>query len=157
LLPISLVISNLLTFVFELIILAVVAVLTGEGISSRWLALPVIVLIQSVLNLGGAFVAARLNDSFRDVQQIIPFLFRLLMYASGVMFDIRAYAETGPAWVQTFVRWNPMVEVVELYRWVFLGSAVDGGGLLRLVVVASVLLVVGFRFFRAAELRYGRA
>ncbi len=44
--------------------------------------------MHSAFNLGGAFIAARLNDAFRDVQQIIPFVFRLLVYVSGVMFPI---------------------------------------------------------------------
>ena len=54
--------------------------------------------VHSALNLGGAFIAARLNDSFRDVQQIIPFVFRLLTYLSGVMFPLGRYlTATRPA------------------------------------------------------------
>jgi teichoic acid transport system permease protein len=157
LLPISVLISNVLTFAFELSILAGVALVTGEGVSQRWLALPLVLLVHSALNLGGAFVAARLNDSFRDVQQIIPFLFRLGMYASGVMFDIQRYAADGPSWVRTFIHWNPLVQVVQVYRWLFLGTPLDVGAVVRYVAIAGLLLVVGFRFFRSAELRYGRA
>ena len=57
-------------------------------------------LLHSGLNLGGAFIAARLNDSFRDVQQIIPFFFRLLMYLSGVMFPFEPFSpRNAPATV----------------------------------------------------------
>ena len=109
-----------------------------------------------MLNLGGAFIAARLNDMFRDVQQIIPFVMRLGMYASGVMFPIRERMVDAPGWVQTIVRWNPMVTVLDLYRWIFMDWTVDFDAVVRLVVIAVVLLVVGFRFFTAAESRYGR-
>src|SRR5690606_21538846 len=64
LLPISLVLSKVITFAFEIIVLAVVSLLTGESLSLRWLALPVLLVAHSLFNLGGAFIAARLNDSF---------------------------------------------------------------------------------------------
>ena len=67
LLPVSVVISRLLTFGFQLAVIGVVAVATGEGISRRWLVLPLVLLVHTAFNLGGAFVAARLNDAVRDV------------------------------------------------------------------------------------------
>lgn len=155
-LPLSSVFSNLLSFGFELSIIAGLALMTGEGITARWLALPVVVLLQSVLNLGLALVTARLNDMFRDVQQLIPFVMRLGIYASGVMFDVRARAAEAPGWIRTAIEWNPLVALIDTYRWVFLGTPVSGGELARLIVVALVVLVVGFRFFVAAESSYGR-
>jgi teichoic acid transport system permease protein len=158
LIPLSTVVGRLLTFGFELSVLACVAVATGEGIHARWLALPVVMFVHSTLNLGGAYVAARLNDSYRDVQQLIPFLFRLLMYISGVMFPIRKYLgdDLNP-WLRRLIEWNPLFAILELYRAVFLGTPVDWRITLNLVVFASVVLVLGFRFFRAHELEYGRA
>jgi len=155
-LPLSSVFSHLLTFGFELSIIAAVAMLTGEGMHQRWLLLPLVILLQTTLNLGLAFFTARLNDMFRDVQQIIPFLMRLLMYASGVMFDVRSRAADGPGWVHTIIEWNPLLALIDTYRWVFLGTPVSGGELLRLVIVALATLIVGFRFFVAAESSYGR-
>lgn len=155
-LPLSTVISHLLTFGFELIIIVSLVLLTGEGISTRWLLLPAVVGVHTVLNLGGALICARLNDMFRDVQEIIPFVMRLGMYASGVMFPIRAYAEDGPQWVRTFVDWNPMVALVDLYRWVFMNSPITSREVAHVLVVSFALLVIGFKFFVAAESRYGR-
>lgn len=159
LLPLSVVISRLLTFGFELSVLAFVAVLTGEGISRRWLALPLVLVVHTALNLGGAFIAARLNDAFRDVQQIIPFMFRLLLYVSGVIFPLERVlgTETGQnELIRTFVTWNPMVRILDLYRWVFLGMPLDLSGVVIAVGIAGAVLVFGFMFFRGAEWRYGR-
>lgn len=156
LLPVSAVISHLLTFGFELLILAGVAVVTGEGISMRWIALPFIVAVHTVFNLGGAFVMCRLNDSFRDVENIIPFIMRLAMYGSGVMFDIESRTQNAPPWVKTILDWNPLAEIINLYRWVFMGWPFDHGGVFRLIIVSFGLLIGGFRFFKAAEFRYGR-
>ena len=158
LLPLSIVIGRLLTFGFELMVLAAVAVATGEGVSMRWIALPLVMLVHTTFNLGGAFVAARLNDSFRDIQQLIPFVFRLLMYVSGVMFPIRQYLgdDVNP-WITRSIEWNPMVAMLDLYRAVFLGTPIDWTPTVRLLVVSLVLLLFGFRFFRARELDYGRS
>lgn len=158
LLPVSVVVERLLTFLFELAILAGVALITGEGLSLRWLALPLVLGVHTMLNAGGAFVTARLNDSFQDLQQIIPFLFRLGTYASGVMIPLSRFTSGDvPPWALTVITWNPIVSILEMYRWVFLGTPVDQMQVLRTLVIGAVLLVVGFRFFRAAEWRYGRA
>ena len=145
LLPLSIVVGRLMTFGFELSVLAAVAVITGEGLSARWLALPLVILLHTVLNLGGAFIAARLNDSYRDVEQLIPFLFRLLMYVTGVMFPIRAYLgdDVAPL-IKTLISWNPLVGLLDLYRSVFLGTPVDVGLTVRLTLFAVLILLFGF-------------
>jgi teichoic acid transport system permease protein len=141
-------------------VLVIVALATGEGISRRWLALPLVLLIHTAFNLGGAFVAARLNDAVRDVQQILPFIFRLLMYVSGVVFPIDsqriANADVPPLLLQ-LINLNPIVPLLNMYRWVFLGDAVAVDDLAYAIAASGALLAFGFWFFRASELRYGRA
>jgi teichoic acid transport system permease protein len=158
LLPLSVVISRLMAFVFQLAVIAGVALLTGEGVSRRWIILPVVVLVHTAFNAGGAFFAARLNDAFRDVQQIIPFVFRLLIYVSGVMFPIqgRLAGADVPNVVVQLVRLNPLVPLIDMYRWVFLGTPVGLDHVAYAVAFSAALLAVGFWFFRGAEMRYGR-
>jgi teichoic acid transport system permease protein len=159
LLPVSVVISRLLTFAFQLAVIVVVALGTGEGISRRWLALPLVILVHTALNLGGAFTAARLNDSYRDVEEIIPFMFRLLIFLSGVMFPIerRLAGANVPRALEVVINLNPMLPIINMYRWVFLGTPMGPGDAAYAVVAATALLAFGFWYFRAAELRYGRA
>lgn len=158
LLPVSVVVESLLGFMFELGILVLLALITGEQPSLRWLVLPVVVGLHSCLNLGGAFITARLNDAFQDMQQLVPFLFRLGTYISGVMFPLTRVTESAaPEWVKALVLGNPMVTILNLYRWVFMGTPIDVGYLLITIAFSIGLLVFGFRFFRAAEARYGRA
>lgn len=158
LLPVSVVVEHLLKFAFELAILAAVALLTGEGVSMRWLALPVVVALHSCLNLGGAFITARLNDAFQDVQQLIPFIFRIGTYISGVIVPVTRISDSNaPEWLKTLVLGNPIVTLLDLYRWCFMGTTINMGYLASTIVISIALLVFGFRFFRAAESRYGRA
>lgn len=158
LLPVSSVIADLLTFAFQLVVLCGVAIVTGQGLSRNLVVLPVIIAVHTALNLGGAFFAARLNDSYRDVQQLIPFFFRLLMYLSGVMFPVRQYLynENANPTIQRIIGLNPMVQILDLYRWVFLGTPVDLTRVTETLVIITAILIFGFRFFRAHELVYGR-
>lgn len=159
LLPVSVVASELLTFLIKIAVVAGLVVLSGIGFSERWLLLPLVILVHTALNLGGAMITARLNDAFKDIQQIIPFVFQLLRYVSGVMFPIdqllKAFGDNGLA--STLVSFNPIMRIIELYRWVFLGTALDWGSMARTAGLAVLVLWFGFRFFRAAEWRYGRA
>jgi len=158
LLPISVVVSRLISFGIELSLLAGFTLLSGVGLSRRLLLLPVVILIHTSFNLGGALIAARLNEAFRDVQQIIPFLFRLLMYLSGVIFPIQNYlGEQITGLAMSVISLNPVMRIIDLYRWVFLGTAVDVGATAKTTLISLGILWFGFRYFRAAEWRYGRA
>ena len=110
------------------------------------------------MNLGGTFIAARLNDSFRDIQQIIPFVFRLLMYLSGVLFPLEQFLTSERAGVlPTLIRLNPLIGIIDMYRYVFMGMPVYDGDLIKGLVGSISILVFGFWYFRKAEARYGRS
>jgi len=157
LIPVSVIFSNLLTFVFELLILGVVAFTTGEPPSLRWLVLPAVVLVHTCFNLGGAFLAARLNDSFRDIQQILPFLFQLFRYVSGVMFPLEVFLSESntPGVLRVLIDANPLRLMLQSYRWVFMGTPVDVPYLVLAGGISVGLLIVGFIVFRQGEQRYG--
>jgi teichoic acid transport system permease protein len=159
LLPTSVVTSELLTFGIELGVIAALVVISGVGISQRWLLLPVVLAVHTALNLGGAFISARLNDAYKDVQQIIPFFFRLLQYLSGVMFPVQKLLDVldQNKLAATLISLNPIMRIIEVYRWVFLGDPLDVGSMATTTMLCLLVLWFGFRFFRAAELRYGRA
>ena len=158
LLPVATTVGELLTFAFELVILLLIAVVTGEGISWKIVVLPAVIIVHTVFNFGCALIAARLNDSYRDVQQFLPFLFQILRYLSGVMVPVALFADRGPRLIYNILSWNPLVQILDMYRWVLLG---DGFGLTTFdvahaVVVSIVLIGVGLKFFINAEHRYGR-
>ena len=158
LLPVATTLGELLTFMFELAVILVFVAVTGEGFSLTLLALPAVIAVHAVFNFGCALIAARLNDSFRDVQQFLPFLFQIFRYLSGVMIPISLFADRGPKIIFEVLSWNPLVQILEMYRWVFMneGSQITAGGLARLVIVSGVLVGVGMKFFINNEHRYGR-
>lgn len=158
LLPVSTTIGELLSFGFEIVILLLVTVVTGEGLSWRLVVLPGVVGLHFCFNLGLAMVVARLNDSFRDVQQLIPVVFMLLRYVCGVMIPISRFEGAAPTAIYYVLVWNPLVQIIDLYRWVLMDSApsLSVFDVAHAVVIALVVLVIGLKFFVAAEHRYGR-
>jgi teichoic acid transport system permease protein len=156
LLPVSVTFSHIITFWFELGMLAALAILMGLYPNPRWLAIPLFLAIQTGFNLGFAMIVARLNDGFRDVAQIVPFLFRLGVYASGVMFPLDKIADRVHGPLLLLVELNPFASYLNLYRWSFLGLPLSVKQFGVAVGWSVLALAWGFRFFRRAELRYGR-
>ena len=156
LLPVSVTFSHIITCWFELGMLAGLAIVMGLYPNPRWLAIPFFLAIQTGFNLGFAMIVARLNDGFRDVAQIVPFLFRLGVYASGVMFPLDKIADRVQGPLLLLVELNPFASYLNLYRWSFLGLPLSVKQFGVAVGWSVLALVWGFRFFRRAELRYGR-
>lgn len=155
-LPIATVISHVMAFGPTMLVLAAVLILTGESISIRWLFLPAIVGLHSVFNLGMVFFISRLNEAYRDVKRIVPFIFRLLIYISGAMFPIEKYAERAWGPVRVLIQFNPVRRLIDLYRWALMGGTISLNSVAFIVVVSSLFVMWGFRYFKAAELEYGR-
>jgi teichoic acid transport system permease protein len=68
--------------------MVVIIVIRGEPITWYWLLAIPVLLLQTIFNLGVGLFAARLGSQVNDFSQLLPFLMRTWMYASGVMFSI---------------------------------------------------------------------
>ena len=136
------------------VILAMAAVVvTGERPSMRWLALPAVLAAQFMFNLGAALLVARIGASLSDLQQLLPHLFRLLFYASGVIFSVEAFV-TSPGWRRAFAL-NPLYDVITCARWSLLGESADGWVVVGLLGWCIVMPVLGFVVFHRSEQRLG--
>ena len=158
LLPVASTIGELLTFTFEVLILFVFAFATGEGITWRVLILPAVVSLHTAFNFGCALIAARCNDSYRDVERLLPFVFQMARYLSGVMVPLALFEDRAPRVVYMILSWNPLSWILDLYRWVFIGdqSGVQFLDVAALFSLTCVVVIFGTKFFAAAEHRYGR-
>jgi lipopolysaccharide transport system permease protein len=101
-----------------------------------------------VTALGVGLWLGALNVQYRDVQYLVPFLIQVWMFATPVVYPSSLIPEQ---WRLIYVL-NPMVGVVEGFRWVLLGQ----GTLLRPMLAVSVLvtimlLVSGAFYFRRME------
>ncbi len=151
-LPASSTLTETLATIPPIAVMLGVAFLSGESITVRWLAVVPLFALQAVFNFGAALVAGRLTHHLRDVVQILPFFFRLLLYGSGVIFSVEAYADSSVRWL--FIL-NPMYDFVTMMRWAVMGSDAEAVFLLSAAVWSVLLSVLGFLWFRAAEAGYG--
>lgn len=153
-LPLSSVIAQALALVPSLVVMLLIAALTGVRPSLLWVLVVAVAVGQLMFNVGAALIAARLTHRFRDVEQILPYVFRLLFYGSGVLYSVDHYV--GDVSWRLLFDLNPLYGFVSLSRWVVLAEPVN-----QLVVVntlgwAVASLLGGTWFFIRGEREYGR-
>jgi teichoic acid transport system permease protein len=159
-LPVSFALQQLQQLLFSMIVLFLVAIGFGSYPGPSWLLIVPVLVLQFLFNTGLALVVARLGAKTPDLAQLMPFLLRTWMYASGVMFSISKMLEGRPEWVARVLQVNPAAIYMDLMRF----ALIDGYGADNLpphvwalaLFWAVVVFAGGFVFFWKAEERYGR-
>lgn len=153
LLPISSLTGQTYAFLPALGVMLLTLCATGSWPTWRWIMILPILFAQSLVNLGAGLIAARLGSTVRDLQQVLPHLFRVLFYVSGVLFAVDRVVSN-----ETIVRlwaFNPLYAMVAAARWSLMGLEAGLEVWVSLVVWAAVLPAIGLRMFRSREHRYG--
>ena len=132
-----------------------VALVAGVDITWRWLMLLPLLVMMTVFNAGTAMVAARMTTHFNDTTQILPFIFRLLLYVSGVIFSVDAYVANNTL-LNTLFTLNPYYCFITLGRWTILAGNLQTDLLVSATVWTIAIIIGGFAWFRAAEEAYAR-
>lgn len=110
--------------------------------------LPAFVLLALVTALAVSLWLAAINVRYRDVRHAIPFLLQFWMYASPVAYPLSIVPER---W-RSLYSLNPMVVVIEGFRWALLGGTPPAPGLVVPgLVLVLVILVGGVLFFKRME------
>ncbi|MFE2984447.1 ABC transporter permease [Streptomyces sp. NPDC059262] len=159
-LPISFALQQLQQLLFSMIVLFIVAVGFGSYPGLSWLLIIPVLALQFLFNTGLALIMARMGSKTPDLAQLMPFVMRTWMYASGVMFSIPIMLADKPAWVADLLQWNPAAIYMDLMRFALIDGYGSGNLPPHVWAVAagwSVLVAVGgFVYFWKAEERYGR-
>ncbi len=154
-LPLATVVGHSIAFLPAIVVMLAIVMATGEVPGPEWVLLAPALLLQSVFNLGAALIVARLTDLFRDIENVLPYVFRLAFYGSGVLYFPSRFV-SDPA-VLAFFDFNPFFAFVSLARGPLLAEmAIEPLHVAVAVGWTLALLVGGFIFFRAGEDRYGR-
>lgn len=146
--PLSAVIGALVDFFFGFIVLLGLMVFYGIPLTERVLVLPFLLLLALLAAFGTGLWLSALNVRYRDVSYIIPFVVQVWLYASPV-----AYSSTLiPQQWQWLYGLNPMVGVIEGFRWALLGTTWESGHLVLLsAVIVLITLVTGMFYFHKME------
>jgi ABC-type polysaccharide/polyol phosphate export permease len=87
-LPLGYVVIELQQLLLSFIVLFVIILGFGEPFTWYWFLILPLLALQTLFNVGCAFILARWGSGFDDVSQLLPFIIRTWMYASGVIFSI---------------------------------------------------------------------
>jgi len=146
--PISSVISGVVDFVLAFAVLLGMMLFYGILPTVKILWLPLFVLLIFVTALGVGFWLSALNVQFRDVRYTVPFLTQFWLFATPIAYPSSLLSEP---W-RTIYGINPMVGVVEGFRWALLGTDTAPGPIIIVSTVVALLLFVGGAFwFRKME------
>jgi lipopolysaccharide transport system permease protein len=149
--PAGVVAAGLVDLSIAFVILLVVALASGTGVSVALLALPLLVVVMVAAALGVTAALAAVNVRYRDVKYVVPFATQLWLFATPIAYPLTLIH--GP-W-RTIAAINPMTGVVEGFRWAVLGSPAAPWTLIAVsAAAAALLLVVGLAYFDRVERRF---
>ena len=95
-LPVSTTLVALLQLLYSLFVMIPILLLSGEPLTWHWLELVPAIALQALFCLGLAFVVARIGARVPDTTQVLPFVSRVWMYMSGVMYSVRCSPRATP-------------------------------------------------------------
>lgn len=156
--PISATTVALEQMLMSMVALLPIVLLTGEPVRLQWLELVPALALQTVFCAGLSFIFARIGAKIPDVSQMLPFVMRVWLYASGVMFSIDVVTRHMNPLIGNILNANPAAEFMYLYRGALISSG--PGSTLKEWFIALLWSVgtaaVGYVFFWKAEEEYGR-
>nr|WP_313896754.1 ABC transporter permease [Streptomyces sp. GC420] len=161
-LPISFCLMQLQQLLASMGVLAVILVGLGHYPDLSWLLVIPALTLQFVFNTGLALIFARMGAKTPDLAQLMPFLLRTWMYASGVMFSIEHVLADRhvPAFVEWLLEANPAAVYIDLMRFALIDSFTSAQLPPHVWALAAgwalALGIGGFVYFWKAEERYGR-
>jgi lipopolysaccharide transport system permease protein len=105
--------------------------------------LPLFLLLTLIASLGVSLWLSALNVEFRDVRYVVPFIVQFWLFATPIAYSSRLLP--GP-W-RTLYALNPMVGVVEGFRWALLGTNTRPGPMIAVSSFVAVLILVGGAYY----------
>lgn len=154
-LPISVVLTELLTLLPAIVVMLVIVSISGERPELSWLLIVPAFALIAVFNAGVALLMSRVVAKSRDVKNLIPFITQLLRYLSGLFFSIEVWTKSYPL-LGDLLTYQPYALSIEMVRGALL-EQYDTSGLELLVMLgwAVGLAVGGLIYFWRAEGSYG--
>jgi len=148
-LPASAVIVALIDFFISFILLGIIMLWYRFVPSWKIVFMPLFLLLALIVSLGAGFLLSALNVKYRDFKYIVPFIIQFGLYASPVGFS----SDVIPNKWRFLYSINPMVGVIDGFRWSIIGKGVEFyiPGFLISIFLAILLFLIGIIYFRKTE------
>lgn len=146
--PAGVIVAGFVDLAISLVILLIIVFAWGYEPSPAILTLPLLIAIAAATALGITAFLSAINVRYRDVRYVVPFAIQMGLFASPVVY---ASSELAEPW-QTLSAINPMVGVVEGFRWATLGTGNAPWDLIGISAAAAVfILFAGLAYFDRVE------
>lgn len=146
--PLSSVVAGLVDFSIAFVVLLAMMAWYGVAPTAAVVLLPLFVLLAVLTALAVGLWLSALNVRYRDVRYTLPFLAQIWLFLTPIAYP----ASLVPAAWQPVYGLNPMVGVVEGFRWALLGKAAPPLPMLGVsILVVALLLAAGLFYFRRME------
>jgi lipopolysaccharide transport system permease protein len=141
--PVSTVLSGVVDFMLAFVMVLGMMFYYRIVPTANLLWIPLLLLLALVTSLGVGLWLSALNVQYRDVQHAVPFLTQFWMFSTPIAYPSSLLSEP---W-RTIYGLNPMVGVVEGFRWALLGTQPAPGAILIASSLVAVLILVGGAFY----------
>ena len=151
--PASTIAVALVDFLLSLVILGAMMLFYRFAPSWRLLSLPLLLGIAFVTSLGPGLLVAALNVKYRDFRFLLPFIIQFGLYLCPVGFSSSIVREKLGDGIFLLYSLNPMVGVIDGFRWAILGQAANIylPSFLISITTSAALLPIGIWYFRNME------
>jgi len=145
--PASSIIVSFVDFLIAFVVL--VGLMFYYGYAPAWtiLTLPVFIFLAFLTAMGAGLFIAALNVKYRDFKHLVPFVVQFGLFLSPVGFS----SQIVPEQWRIVYSLNPMVGVIDGFRWAILGQPLNMTALVFSVFVSIGLIILGFWYFRKME------
>lgn len=145
--PASAVITSLVDLLISLGILIVMFIVYNYVPNYKIIFLPIFIIIAFLIAFGTGLYLTALNIKYRDFRYVIPFIIQLGLYITPVGFS----SEIVPEKYRLLYALNPMVGIIDSFRWCLLGSKLYLPGFYISLGTGLLLLYIGVSYFRKTE------
>jgi lipopolysaccharide transport system permease protein len=145
--PASSVITSLVDLGISFIIMAGMFIWYGFMPSWQLLFLPIFILLAFLCSFGIGLYLTAVNVKYRDFRYIIPFIIQFGLYITPVGFSSAIVPEKWKIWYNL----NPMVGIINGFRWCLLGDSMDWNSLWACITIIALFLWLGIYYFRKME------
>jgi lipopolysaccharide transport system permease protein len=149
--PASSIITSLVDFFITFLLLVIMMVFYLYQPPAQIFLLPFFIMLSLMASLGIGLYITALNVKYRDFRYIVPFIVQLGIYVSPVGYSSTKVASEFGERARLIYSMNPMVGVIDGFRWCITGEAMYWPGLGISVAITLLFLYIGIRYFRKTE------
>ena len=147
-LPISVVTSGMINFLISTIIIIAFCFMYGLGLTKYIIFLPLVLIIQYILQLALAFILSAVTVYFRDLEHFVQIILQVMFYATPIVYS----ADTIASPFNLILKFNPMTYIINGYRSIFYYQTMpDLKALGILLIISIVFCIVGYFIFKKLQ------